>query len=253
MTATLESAAPAHTVTLNEERLAALDRDGFVVIPGALSPAETELFRVRIEHARTQGWEEGLNSVGNMWFDTLLDREPEHFSRLVGHPSVRPLLEGLMGRQCQLRNLRAHINPGKYVQEWHMDFYGYWREKRDAAEHPLAAAPIGLNTTFYFQDNKPGRGRLTFLRGTHRSEPPHLSPFDQPAFCAWSEAQERVVLHPNAGHAVVFYSHIVHQGAKEDDTMERSNVVVHYQACAMHERAWHVAPQRGFAGTFPFA
>ena len=68
---------------------------------------------------------------------------------------------------------------------------------------------------------------------------------------AWCEQHEKVVLHPMAGDAVVFYSHMVHQGAKDDDTMERSNVVCHYQPCAMHERAWHVAGQRGFAGSFP--
>ena len=53
---------------------------------------------------------------------------------LVGHPSIRPYLEGMMGKQCQLRSLRAHINPGPYLQEWHLDFYGYWQEKREGGE-----------------------------------------------------------------------------------------------------------------------
>ncbi len=251
MTATATAPLSATRATTLADQLAALERDGFVIIPGALERPEIELFRGRIENARVQGWEEGLNDVGNMWFDSLLDREPAVFSQLVAHRSVRPALDALMGRQCQLRGLRAHINPGKYLQEWHMDFYGYWQERRDAAKHPLASVPVGLNTTFYFQDNKPGLGRLTFLKGTHLVEPPHLYPMEWVAFSDWCERQEKVVLHPMAGDAVVFYSHMVHQGAKDDDTMERSNVVCHYQACAMHERAWHVAGQRGFAGTFP--
>ena len=97
-------------------------QDGFILFEGALSPEETENIRQRVNYAREQGWEEGLNAVGNMWFDSLLDREPDTYAPLVGHPSVRPYLEGLMGKQCQLRSLRAHINPGPYLQEWHMDF-----------------------------------------------------------------------------------------------------------------------------------
>src|SRR5947207_8461078 len=85
-----------------------LDREGFLLIEGALSPQETEQCRSRINDAREQGWQEGLNEVGNMWFDTLLERDLETFRPLVAHPSVRPYLDALMGPQCQLRSLRAH-------------------------------------------------------------------------------------------------------------------------------------------------
>ena len=139
-----------------KDKLAQLQQEGFVLIEGALSPEETEQVRLRINHAREMGWEEGLNAVGNMWFDTLLDREPDTYAPLVGHPSIRPYLEGLMGKQCQLRSLRAHINPGPYLQEWHMDFYGYWQEKRYVEEHPFAMAPVGINTTLLFSKQRPG-------------------------------------------------------------------------------------------------
>jgi ectoine hydroxylase-related dioxygenase (phytanoyl-CoA dioxygenase family) len=233
------------------EVLAELEEQGFALIRGALTPAEAAAVHARIDRARGLGWEEGLNEVGNMWFDTLLDRDREHFAPLVAHPAIRPVLDALYGRQCQLRSLRAHLNPGKYRQEWHLDFYGYWEERRAAAGRPLVVPPVGVNTTFYLQDNLPGRGRLTFLAGTHRQEPPHLYPHDFEAFQAWAERQPRVELHPLAGDCVVFYSQIVHRGAKDDDGMERSNVVCHYQACPMHERVWHVAAPRPFEGSCP--
>ena len=125
------------------------------------------------------GWEEGLNEVGNMWFDTLLQREPDTFGPLVGHESIRPLLEGMMGKQCQLRSLRCHINPGAYLQEWHMDFYGYWEEEREAAKYRLTVPPVGVNTTFFMQDNDPGDGHLKFVKEGHLREPPHLHPMQQ--------------------------------------------------------------------------
>ena len=236
-----------------ERQLDQLERDGYLVIEGALSAADTQAIARRLDHARSQGWEDGLNQVGNMWFDTLLDREPDTFAPLVAHPSVRPYLQRLLGKQCQLRSLRAHINPGPYLQEWHMDFYGYWEEAREAAEHRMAAAPIGVNTTFYLQDNNPGDGHLTYVANGHATEPPHLYPLDRPRFEAWCQSQEHVVLHPKAGDCVLFLSHIPHQGAKERDDMERSNVVCHYQMAPMYEGIWHVSQPRGFAGTFPLA
>jgi hypothetical protein len=159
----------------------------------------------------------------------------------------------MMGMQCQLRSFRAHINPGPYLQEWHLDFYGYWQERREAEKYRLAVPPIGINTTFYFQDNGPSEGHLKFIKNGHQIEPPHLYPMDRPLFEEWCEAQEHVVIYPKAGDCVVFLSHIPHQGAKERDDMERSNVVCHYQLTPMYEGIWHVSQSRGWQGTFPFA
>ena len=229
-----------------------LEADGFLLVAGALSSDDVEHLRQRINHAREQGWEEGLNAVGNMWFDSLLDREPENYAPLVGRQRIRPYLEGMLGKQCQLRSFRAHINPGPYLQEWHMDFYGYWEAKRQAEKSRLAVPPVGVNTTFYFQDNDPGEGHLKFIKNGHQTEPPHLYPIDRPKFEEWCEAQEHAVLHPSAGDCIFFLSHIPHQGAKERDYMERSNIVCHYQLTPMHEGAWHVSRPRGWEVTFTF-
>ena len=166
-------------------RLDEFEAEGFIVIEGAMTPEETENTRQRVNYAREQGWEEGLNAVGNMWFDSLLDREPEHYESFVGHASLRPYLEGMMGPQCQLRSLRAHINPGPYLQEWHMDFYGYWDEKRKAAGYRLTSPPIGVNTTFYFQDNGPGLGHLKFAKRGLPSARSSYAGSDPPARRAW--------------------------------------------------------------------
>tara|TARA_B100000029_G_scaffold389840_1_gene386355 strand:+ start:55142 stop:55891 length:750 start_codon:yes stop_codon:yes gene_type:complete len=230
-----------------------IEQDGFVLIKGALSEKEIVQIKSHIFHAKENGWEEGLNAVGNMWFDTLLDRQPDVFRPLVGHPSVAPLLYALMGKQCQLRSFRAHINPGPYLQEWHMDFYGYWNEKRETQKRRLAIQPSSVNTTFYFQDNIPGQGHLKFVQKGHLTEPPHLYPrVDHIQFEKWCNSQVHEVLHPKAGDAVVFLSHIPHQGAKEDDGMERCNVVCHYQTCPMYEGVWYVSSPRPFEGSFPF-
>ena len=73
-----------------EKKLDQLDRDGYLLIKGALTPEETEHVRQRINYARQQGWEEGLNSVGNMWFNTLLALEPEGSRNLIAQQGVIP-------------------------------------------------------------------------------------------------------------------------------------------------------------------
>jgi len=250
------------------DKLDQLERDGYVLIEGALSPQETELVRQRVDHAREMGWEEGLNAVGNMWFDSLLDREPETFAPLVGHPSVRPYLEGMMGKQCQLRSLRAHINPGPYLQEWHMDFYDFYYQKEKAeAQNPTHG--LCLNSTFYLTDNTPDRARLTFVKNyLDRPVPEELIPFlrytedRSDPFQRWCDDQELEHLHPLAGDAVVFYSHIPHQGAKIGPDPEgeiRANIVLHYQQNPMFPGIKFVSEPQftletlGYAGTFPFA
>ena len=236
------------------EQIEQLEEQGYVVIPGALSPAEVEQCRTSLNQARANGWEGGLNAVGNMWFDDLLEQMPEVVGPLVAHPSVRPHLQTLLGPQCQLRSLRGHINPGAYLQEWHMDFSGYWYQPLTAR---YAVRGTGINTTFYFQDNAPGIAHLTFVKNGHRMRAPeHLFQpngwrHDQAAFDAWCDAQEHETIYPRAGDAVLFFSHIPHQGAKEDPTVERSNVVCHYQNNPFYEGIMHVSTPRSFEGSFP--
>ena len=238
------------------EKLDQLDRDGYLLIEGALTPDETEHIRQRINYARQQGWEEGRNKVGNMWFDTLLEREPESYRPLVGHSSVRPYLEGLMGKQCQFRSFRAHINPGPYLQEWHLDFHGYWYEKEQAKKYRYAHSVVSFNTTFYFQDNGPGLGHLKFVKNGHLSEPKYIytDVWHEPGskFATWCDAQEHDIVYPKAGDCILFLNHIPHRGCKEKDDMERSNIVCHYQVTPMHEGVTYVSSPSGFIGTFPF-
>ena len=236
------------------EQLDQLEATGFIVIPGALTPAETQQCRTSLNEARANGWEEGLNAVGNMWFDCLLERKPDVFRPLVAHPSVRPHLEALYGPHCQLRSLRGHINPGAYLQEWHMDFYGYWHQPIEAR---YALRGTGINTTFYFQDNGPGIARLTFVKGGHRIQPPSAALDEagrsrgEESFNAWANEQEHVTIYPMAGDAVVFFSHIPHQGAKDDASLERSNVVCHYQNNAFYPGMAHVSGGNGATDIFP--
>lgn len=249
-----------------QKNLDALVNDGYVLIPGALDATTVQAWRAALQKQYDAKAWDIRNNVGNVAFDRLLEREPALARPMVGHASVAPYLKALLGKQCQLRSLRAHVNPAAYTQEWHMDFYNYWQQEN---EGKYAVRGLCINTTFYFTDNTPQTGRLTFLKDYRNRPVPEEFKHNQyytedrnNPFQKWCDAQPQVHLHPMSGDVVIFLSHVPHQGAKlRDDapgTM-RSNVVLHYQTNPMYPGITFVsAPHAalaalGFEGTFPFA
>lgn len=254
--------------TLFEQNLAQLKRDGYLLIKQALSPDVVDAWKAVLYDLYGKGEYQIKNGVGNVAFEKLLALQPERARALMTHPNTAPYLKAILGKQCQLRSFRAHVNPGAYTQEWHMDFYDYYYQaEKAAAEQPLIG--LCMNATFYLTDNTPERGRLTFvkgyldkpvpenLRGNLRYTEDRNDPFQR-----WCDEQDREDLHPMAGDAVVFYSHVPHQGAKfgiDPEGQMRANIVLHFQQNPMFPGISFVSDSQftletlGYKGTFPFA
>ena len=115
-----------------------LQRQGFLLIPGALDADAVGRWKETLYARYDREEYEISNSVGNVAFEQMLALEPELTRPLIGHTAVAPYLKAVLGKQCQLRSLRAHLNPAAYRQEWHMDFYDYYYQKDKAeAGQPL--------------------------------------------------------------------------------------------------------------------
>ena len=163
--------------TVTHERLAQLNRDGFILIPNALPAERVDQWKTILYALYDRGAYEISNGVGNVAFEKLLALEPELAGELVGHGSIVPFLRAIMGKQCQLRSLRDHVNPAAYLQEWHMDFYDYYYQaEKSEAKNPTLG--LCVNSTFYLTDNTPDRARLTFVKNClDRPVPKELVPF----------------------------------------------------------------------------
>ncbi|MBV7329210.1 phytanoyl-CoA dioxygenase family protein [Chloroflexi bacterium TSY] len=251
-----------------EQNLEQLKRDGFLLLPQVLDADTVAKWKEILYAMYDRGEYEISNGVGNVVFEKLLALQPELTKDLLAHPASAPFLRTVLGKQCQLRSLRAHVNPSDYTQEWHMDFYDYYyQDEKSEAESPVRA--LCMNTTFYLTDNGPERARLTFLKNyMHQPIPDemvaHMGYTEDRTnpFQVWCDNQEHVNLYPKAGDAVVFYSHVPHQGAKLGPDPEGeiwANIVLHYQQNPMYPGIHFVSnPQftletLGYAGTFPFA
>ena len=250
------------------ENLDHLNNRGFLLIEQALDSETVEIWSSTLYDLYYQGQYQVDNSVGNVAFEKLLELQPQRSRDLVGHESVAPYLKSVLGRQCQLRSIRAHLNPGDYLQEWHMDFYDYWNQEEKAqASRPVVGTC--MNTTFYLTDNIPESGRLRFVRDFFVKAVPeemrqHMGYTDDRGnpFQVWCDEQPHTDLYPMAGDVVIFYSHIPHQGAKtgpDAPGRPRANIVLHYQQNPMYPNIRFVSDpqftldQIGYAETFPFA
>lgn len=252
-----------------QDNLESLQENGFLHIKGALDSANVSEWKDCLYQKYQREEYCGANSVGNVYFDKLLGQVTDLVKPLLTLPQTTSYLKALMGKQCQLRSVRAHVNPAAYKQEWHMDFSDYYyQEERSNALRPCKG--ICMNQTFYLTDNDPGVARLTFLKN-YLKQPipdelvPHIGYTDdrRNVFQVWCDNQEHVDLHPKAGDAVVFYSHIPHQGAKlreaTPDEDIRANLVFHFQQTPMFPGIKFVSDPQftldtlGYRGSFPFA
>ncbi len=252
---------------LSEKNLEVLKKNGFIIVKKALDKDQVSVWKEKIYSLYNGQKYEINNTVGNVAFEKLLEIEPYLSRELIGHKSVAPYLKYFLGKQCQLRSLRAHINPGTYLQEWHMDFYDYWYQQESSkANVPLKG--LCMNTTFYLTDNTPEKGRLRFLTEFLDKPTPedlrihaHYTDDRKNLFQTWCDGQKYIDLYPMAGDVIVFFSHIPHQGAKlveDEEHSPRANIVLHYQQNPMFPDINFVSDpqftldQLGYAGTFPF-
>ena len=145
-----------------EANLTNLRRDGFLLIPQAIDQETVSAWKTILYDMYEKEAYCGRNGVGNVYFNKLLAQQSALTQALIAQDKVAPYLKAIMGKQCQLRSVRAHVNPAEYRQEWHMDFYDYYYQA-EKAEALQPATAVCLNTTFYLTDNPPERARLTFV------------------------------------------------------------------------------------------
>lgn len=156
-------------------QLAAFERDGAIVLPGALSAEEVELLRDAIQSNRARqplnwslrGAENGVDGgpqgeSGRWQTDELLRTETDAVALVARHPLLMQLASALIGPACRFSNLGCmHREPvpeppppsvpdafaaqGIHWQMWHREAGGH-----AAPDHPLCIP--SLQCLFYLDD-----------------------------------------------------------------------------------------------------
>src|ERR1019366_1388732 len=117
-------------VVPSPELLAQFNRDGFLVLPDMLSPAEVATLRAGLERVFAQFSPEAeIYHMQDIWRPKMFEHGQE-FEALVDHPGIADFAEAVLGNDCHMiAETGLKTSPGKTFTGWHVD---------DAVRFPLA-------------------------------------------------------------------------------------------------------------------
>jgi ectoine hydroxylase-related dioxygenase (phytanoyl-CoA dioxygenase family) len=144
-----------------DDDLAALSRDGYVILRDVLPPDVVARMRARIDEAIAR---DGPRDV-HLW-DNLTSHD-EAFRDMATHPRVLALAEALLGPDCVLSGTIARTpTPGAAAQNLHRDT-SFWSPSMAAVD-----ACLGLTALFALDPFRADNGATVALPGTHRLDAP---------------------------------------------------------------------------------
>jgi hypothetical protein len=94
-------------LTPTPEILAQFHRDGFLVLPDMLSPAEVATYKAGLERAFSKfSADAELYNMQAIWRPKLFEHGPE-FDTLIDHPGIAEFVDAVLGDDCHLIALTA--------------------------------------------------------------------------------------------------------------------------------------------------
>ena len=196
---------------LTEKEQFLFDTTGFLVIPNALNPEETEACIKAAERVHKPYPKNEWRQLGNT-FETEVA-----FENLIDHPSVFPKVRALLGDNFFLQSSWCTMVPSGYQgQRFHQDGSTSYPFRKLTTPTPLIQLRIGYVLTDLSQE---GRGNLVVIPGSHNSSvplPEGLGPEEIPislSLCA------------EPGTAIMFHQGVYHCGGK--NKMDLNRYIVH--------------------------
>ncbi len=208
-------------------------RDGFVVIPDALSSAQVARLNTaftRYETAFPQEWSHFSES-----FIHTADVLPrmDDFDTTIENPVVLPFLQRLLGDKLAFEELSLMVrNPTTNVGElkgWHRDVVRAFDRR-----HEIKVVSV----VYYLTDVTEGDHCFSIIPGTHDGPRADLRPEDV------TPGMEVDAIGP-AGSAFVFHARCIHAGKLKPDSRPRRTMHLYYgQYGEPRSSEWTTIPPR---------
>jgi ectoine hydroxylase-related dioxygenase (phytanoyl-CoA dioxygenase family) len=147
---------------LQADQRVVFDRDGYVVIEGALTPDEIERLTAVIDHiyARERG-----DAGGALHLLAFCGRDAA-FLELVDHPSTLPLIIDVLGTNIFMYHCHLDVHPPErdVAQPW------MWHQDGGIVNRDLETEPrprLAVKVAYFLTDvSEPGRGNFAVLPGS---------------------------------------------------------------------------------------
>jgi ectoine hydroxylase len=190
------------------EKLAEFDRDGYTIIPGALTADEVGFYRDALDRVYADQQADGRVKPGaSMHQLSAVANCPEALG-LVDHPTTFPYVWSILGWNVHAYHSHLDVHPQlpskrPFRFEWHQDG---GRQNREIETDPRPRLSVKL--AYWLSDvSAPGRGNLKVVPGSHRvnwiSGPPRRD-------VEWPEPEGAIEVTASPGDVVLFDRRLWH-------------------------------------------
>lgn len=156
---------------LSAQERQAFDEQGYLVVPGVLSPAELQHYRERIDGVHQGALSAGLAPEAPFVLRNFIG-EDAAFAPLAYHPRVLPKVWGILGFNIYLYHAHLGVTPplGNSVHSEQKSFHqdsGRVNQELEGNPRPR----LSLKVAYYLDgDPEPGNGNLYVVPGSHRHD-----------------------------------------------------------------------------------
>ena len=211
---------------MTAEQRASFDRDGYLIIRGALGPDEVAAAREAIDgvHAcMAKAGKVGLD--GSMHLLSVVANCPE-LTSLTDHPATFPYVWSILGWNIHIYHSHLDVHPPVRVPlpfrfDWHQDG---GRQNREIETAPRPRLSVKL--AYWLSDvSEPGRGNLKVVPGSHLVNwidgPPRRD-------IQWPDPEGAIEVTAGPGDAVFFDRRIWHARSRNYSQHTRKAVFFGY-------------------------
>jgi phytanoyl-CoA hydroxylase len=214
--------------SLSAEQQAGFADDGFVVLPGMVSPAELDALRAAAESAPVQASRRALGGADRTVHDYDIACSEQVFWDFAAHPRIVDAVASLIGGDIQLHHSKLASSPdetGTGGVRWHQDFAFL-----PHSNSSLVAAFV------YLDDATVGNGCMRMVRGSHRhgildhtdGAGNFVATCRQPEM--WADASRVVAVEAPAGAVSIHHCLTLHSSEPGHDGRPRRGLVFQYRA-----------------------
>jgi len=222
MTATIETTWVPMTAAEREQ----FDRDGYLLLPGALSETEVDFYRSAIDGAYTKATGQGLIQPGEALHQLSAVTSCPDLLGLIDHPSGFRHVWSTLGWNVHVYHSHLDVHPTirqetKPWWHWHQDG---GRQNREIETDPRPRLSVKL--AYWLSDvSETGRGNLTIVPRSHHTNwlpgPPRRD-------VEWPLPEEAMQVTARPGDALLFDRRIWHARSNNFSEFTRKVVFIGY-------------------------